>query len=389
MLTRSITPTLQRLAASFPVLAMTGPRQSGKTTLARAQFADKPYVSLEDPVERAFAHEDPRGFLARFTNGAVFDEAQRWPDLFSHLQGMVDADRRPGRFILTGSQQFGLLAGVTQSLAGRVGMTRLLPLAAMEIPAVTDHKLSLDGLMLKGGYPALHTQPIEPADWFANYIATYVERDVRQVLNIQSLPTFQRFLRLCAGRTGQLLNVSALASEAGITTNTAKSWLAVLESSDLIHLLPPYYRNFGKRLVKMPKLYFLDTGLACWLLGIRSEDVLALHPLRGALFENWVVSEFIKARYNQGQPADLYFWRDNNGLEADLIFEQDNRLQMVEIKSGQTITSDTLRAGQRAIRMAEDEALTPWLIYGGDESYERSGVKIFGWRDFQADIPSP
>lgn len=383
MLARAITPTLLRLAASFPVLAMTGPRQSGKTTLARQQFADKPYVSLEDPIERAFANEDPRGFLARFPEGAVFDEAQRWPDLFSHLQGMVDAERRPGRFILTGSQQFGLLAGVTQSLAGRVGMTRLLPLAAGEIPAVADGQLSLDGLMLKGGYPALHTQPVQPSDWFASYIATYVERDVRQVLNIQNLPTFQRFLRLCAGRTGQLLNITALAGEAGITAHTAKSWLAVLESSDLIHLLPPYFRNFGKRLVKMPKLYFLDTGLAGWLLGIRDEAVLALHPLRGALFENWVVGEFIKARFNQGLPADLYFWRDNNGLEADLIFEQDNRLQMVEIKSGQTITSDTIRAGQRAIRMAEDEALTPWLIYGGEESYERSGVKIFGWRDFQ------
>jgi len=381
MLPRSITPTLHRLAASFPVLAMTGPRQSGKTTLARALFADKPYVSLEDPVERAFAFEDPRGFLARFGQGAVFDEAQRWPELFSHLQGMVDADRQPGRFILTGSQQFGLVAGVTQSLAGRVGMTRLLPLAAAEIPDVLQRQLSLDGLMLKGGYPAMHTQPVEPGDWFASYIATYVERDVRQVLNIQNLPTFQRFLRLCAGRVGQLLNVSALASEAGITANTAKSWLAVLESSDLIHLLPPYFRNFGKRLVKMPKLYFLDTGLACWLLGIRSEDVLALHPLRGALFENWVVSEFIKARYNRGQPADLYFWRDNNGLEADLIFEQGNRLQMVEIKSGQTITSDTVRAGQRATRMAEDEALVPWLIYGGDDTFERSGVKMFGWRD--------
>ena len=381
MLTRSIAPTLQRLAGSFPVLAVTGPRQSGKTTLARAQFADKPYVSLEDPIERAFANEDPRGFLARFSQGAVFDEAQRWPDLFSHLQGMVDADRQPGRFIITGSQQFGLLAGVTQSLAGRVGMTRLLPLAATEIPSVKAHKLSLDSLMLKGGYPALHTQSIESIDWFASYVATYVERDVRQILNIQSLPTFQRFLRLCAGRIGQLLNISALATEAGITAHTAKSWLAVLESSDLIHLLPPYHRNFGKRLVKMPKLYFLDSGLACWLLGIHVKEILALHPLRGALFENWVVGEFIKARYNQGKPADLYFWRDNNGLEADLIFEQGERLQMVEIKSGQTITSDIIRAGQRATRMADDLALTPWLIYGGDETYIRSGVKIFGWQD--------
>lgn len=381
MLTRSIAPTLQRLAGSFPVLAVTGPRQSGKTTLARAQFANKPYVSLEDPIERAFANEDPRGFLARFSQGAVFDEAQRWPDLFSHLQGMVDADRQPGRFIITGSQQFGLLAGVTQSLAGRVGMTRLLPLAATEIPSVKAHTLSLDSLMLKGGYPALHTQAIEPIDWFASYVATYVERDVRQILNIQNLPTFQRFLRLCAGRTGQLLNISALATEAGITAHTAKNWLAVLESSDLIHLLPPYHRNFGKRLVKMPKLFFLDTGLACWLLGIHLKEILALHPLRGALFENWVVGEFIKARYNQGKPANLYFWRDNNGLEADLIFEQGEHLQMVEIKSGQTITSDTIRAGQRATRMADDIALTPWLIYGGDETYIRSGVKIFGWQD--------
>ncbi len=387
MLRRAITPTLHRLAAGFPVLAITGPRQSGKTTLARAVFGDKPYVSLEDPVERAFAQDDPLGFLARFAAGAIFDEAQRWPDLFSHLQGLVDADRRPGRFVLTGSQQFGLLAGVTQSLAGRVGMTRLLPLAAAEVPAIADGRTSLDTAMLSGGYPALHTQSIAPADWFASYIATYVERDVRQVLNIQSLPTFQRFLRLCAGRTGQLLNITALAGEAGITAATARNWLSVLESSDLIHLLPPYHRNFGKRLVKAPKLYFLDTGLACWLLGIRSEDVLALHPSRGALFENWVIGEFLKTRHNRGQPADLYFWRDNNGLEADLIFECGAKLQMVEIKSGRTVTSDVIRAGQRAIRMAEDDALAPWLIYGGEDRLERSGVRVFGWRDFSAAIP--
>lgn len=381
MLPRALSATVQRLAASFPVVAITGPRQSGKTTLARALFADKPYVSLEDPIERAFAEEDPRGFLARFAKGAVFDEAQRWPDLFSHLQGMVDADRQPGRFVLTGSQQFGLLAGVSQSLAGRVGMTRLLPLAAAEIPAISAGETSLDATLLRGAYPELHTRPVSAADWFAGYIATYVERDLRQVLNVQNLAAFQRFLRLCAGRTGQLLNLTAVAGETGITANTARAWLSVLESSDLVFLLRPYFRNFGKRLVKAPKLYFLDTGLACWLLGIRSEDVLALHPLRGALFENWVVSEFVKARYNRGEAADLYFWRDNNGLEADLLFERGTRLQMVEIKSGQTVTSDYIRAGQRAIRMAENEALEPWLIYGGEESYERSGVRVIGWRD--------
>lgn len=380
MLPRRLAPTLKRLAASFPIVAVTGPRQSGKTTLARALFADKAYVSLEDPQERAFAEEDPRGFLARFETGAVFDEAQRWPDLFSYLQGMVDTDRAPGRFVLTGSQQFGLLSGVTQSLAGRVGMTRLLPLSLQELPGVTADSPGLDALMLRGMYPALHTQPLLPEDWFASYVATYVERDVRQVLNVQDLSTFQRFLRLCAARTGQLLNISALAGETGISNTTARAWLSVLEASDLLFLLPPYHRNFGKRLVKAPKLYFVDTGLACWLLGIRDTETLTLHPLRGALFETLVVGDFLKSRLNAGQPPDLYFWRDNNGLEADLVFEAGGRLQPVEIKSGGTVTPDYIRAGQRSARFAGDEALQPWLVYGGDDAYERSGVRVIGWR---------
>ena len=389
MLPRTLAETLRRLAQSFPVVAITGPRQSGKTTLARAVFADKPYVSLEDPVERAFALEDPCGFLARFEQGALFDEAQRWPDLFSHLQGMVDAQRAPGRFVLTGSQQFGLLAGVTQSLAGRVGLTRLLPLALDELPAASQQR-SIDSVMLLGGYPVVHTQPVTLADWFASYVATYLERDVRQVLNVQDLGTFQRFLRLCAGRSGQLLNLSALAGEAGISHSTARAWLSVLESSDLVFLLPPFHRNFGKRLVKTPKLYFLDVGLACWLLGIRSADVLALHPSRGALFETWVVSEFVKSRCNLGLPADLHFWRDNNGLEAHLVFEVGTRLQPVEIKSGQTVTRDYINAGHASARFAGDEALPPWLIYGGNESCERSGLRVLGWRDITAAVsPGP
>jgi len=316
----------------------------------------------------------------------TFDEAQRWPDLFSHLQGIVDQSRRPGRFVLTGSQQFGLLAGVTQSLAGRAGMTHLLPFSLAEIPAVAEATMVLDTAIMQGGYPALHAYPIDPADWFASYVATYVERDVRQVLNVQDLSTFQRFLRLCAGRTGQLLNLSALAGEAGISQSTARAWLSVLESSYLVFLLPPYHRNFGKRLVKSPKLYFIDVGLAAWLLGIRSADILALHPSRGALFETLVVGEFLKARFNAGLSADLYFWRDNNGLEADLVFEQGNRLQTIEIKSGQTVTTDFIRAGQKSARFAGDEAARPWLIHGGDDAYVRSGVRVMGWRDLSKDI---
>ena len=384
MIPRKLSKPLHRLAASFPVVTVTGPRQSGKTTLVRELFPDKLYVTLEDPSERLFAEEDPKGFLAHFAKGAIFDEAQRWPDLFSYLQGMVDDDRQAGRFILTGSQQFGLLASVSQSLAGRVGVTRLLPLSAGEIPELSEN--SLNSILLTGGYPALHAQTINPQDWFASYIATYVERDVRQLVNVPDLTTFQRFLRLCAGRTGSLLNLNALAGEAGVTNKVAQAWMSVLQSSDLVYLLPPYHKNFGKRLVKTPKLYFVDTGLACWLLGIRSEEVLALHPLRGALFETWVIGEALKARYNAGEAADLYFWRDNNGVEADLVYEQDGKLQPVEIKSGATVTSDYIKAGQKAAKFAGDEALMPWLVHGGEDNYERSGVGVVGWQAFSGRV---
>ena len=383
MLPRKLSATLARLARSFPIVAITGPRQSGKTTLARAEFHNKPYVSLENPAELAFAREDPRGFLARFPEGAIFDEAQRWPDLFSWLQGVVDEDRRPGRFVLTGSQQFGLLAGISQSLAGRVGMTQLLPLSLGEWPQ--SRVAGLHNVMLTGGYPALVAQEMPAQDWFPSYVATYIERDVRQVTKVQDLVTFQRFLRLCAARTGQLLNMAALAGEAGISEGTAKAWMSVLETSYLVFRLPPYHRNFGKRLVKTPKLYFLDVGLACWLLGITAPEVLVLHPMRGALFETWVVGEFIKGRFNQGQPADLYFWRDSNGLEIDLLFESLGRLQPVEIKSGQTITSDFIKAGQKAGQIAGEEAKMPWLIHGGDDQYERSGVNVIPWRALAED----
>ena len=389
---RDLTETLLRLARQFPVIAVTGPRQSGKTTLMRQVFSGRPYISLEDPVELAFAQSDPRSFLQRYAQGAVFDEAQRWPDLFSHLQGMVDADRQPGRFVLTGSQQFGLMAGVTQSLAGRVGMTRLLPLALSELKPTPiqqsskkDSHTSLYTHLWRGAYPGLWQRKptlAECNDWFSSYVATYAERDVRQLLQVQNLSTFQRFLRLCAARTGTLLNLVTLANDTGISHTTARQWLSVLESSELVFLLPPYYRNFGKRLVKTPKLYFTDTGLAAWLIGIRDPALLALHALRGALFETWVIGEFRKFRFNRGLPADLYFWRDNNGVEADLVFETPEGLQCVEIKSGQTLTPDLVRAGRAATRFLNEPAPAPWLIHGGEESYTREGVRCISWRRF-------
>jgi len=381
MIRRHLESTLRRLAASFPIVAVTGARQAGKTTLVKSVFSEHTYVTLEDPQERAFAEEDPKGFLSRFSAGAIFDEAQRWPDLFSHLQTLVDADRRAGRFILTGSQHFGLMAGISQSLAGRVGMTRLLPLSLSEAP--TTMLQSRDAVLLRGGYPGLYETPVEITDWMSSYVATYVERDVRQILDVKDLAAFQKFLKLCAGRTGQLLNLSTLAGEVGISHTTARSWISVLESSDLIHLLPPYHQNFGKRVIKSPKLYFHDVGLACWLLGIRSAEILETHPARGSLFETLIVGEFLKARFNAGQPADLYFWRDASGREADLVYETPKGLQSVEIKSGQTVTSDYIAATHRSALPASSSALPPLLIYGGTESYERSGIRVVSWTGLQ------
>lgn len=380
---RDLSPTLQRMAKQFPVMAVTGPRQSGKTTLVRQLFGDKPYVSLEDPVELTFAQTDPRGFLRRFAQGAVFDEAQRWPDLFSHLQGLVDTDRTPGRFVLTGSQQFTLMAGITQSLAGRIGLAQLLPLALSEIKLGISNDLYTH--LWRGAYPALwqtERTVMDANDWFGAYVVTYIERDVRQLLQVQNLSTFQRFVRLCAARTGTLLNLVALATDAGISHTTARQWLSVLESSELLFLLQPYHRNFGKRLVKTPKLYFTDTGLAAWLIGIRDPQLLALHTMRGALFETWVLNEFRKFRLNRGLPTDLYFWRDNNGLEADLVFETESGLQCVEIKSSQTITPDLVRAGQRASRFVSEPVPAPWLIHGAPENYTREGVRCISWQRF-------
>ena len=381
MIPRAAAPTLERLAKGFPVVALTGPRQSGKTTLAKSVFSEKAYVSLENPDEREFALQDPKRFLQRFSNGAVLDEVQRCPQLLSWLQGWVDERGIMGDFVLTGSAQFDLIAGITQTLAGRVGRVELLPLSAAELVAAHQAPSNLQAAMFQGAYPALYAREVSPQDWFANYIATYLERDVRQLLAVRDLGQFQTFVKMCAARTGQLLNLTSLGADCGISSVTAKQWLSGLESSYIVTLLQPHHRNFGKRLVKAPKLYFCDVGLAAWLLGIRDAATLETHAARGALFETYVITELLKQRFNAGQPGDLYFWRDSSGHEVDVLMETARGLQAVEIKSGSTFASDWTSGLKKWKQFAGDEAIQPSLVYGGTASYARDGVQVWGWRD--------
>jgi len=381
MITRSAQDTLLRLAKGFPILALTGPRQAGKTTLAKVSFPDKPYLSLEDPDVRELAERDPRGLLAQFRNGAILDEIQRTPRLFSYLQTQVDEDLRPGSFVLTGSQQFGLLSGISQSLAGRVGLVQLLPFSLGEMKAAGRLPEHLDECLFRGAFPPLHDRDLAPNDWLGSYVATYVERDVRQLLAVRDLSTFQRFIRMCAARIGQLLNLSSLAADCGITKNTAEAWLSVLEASYIVMVLRPHHQNFNKRLVKTPKLYFCDTGLAAWLLGIRDVGQLAFHAQRGPLFENLVIMDFVKSRFNQGNPPDLHFWRDSQGLEVDLLVEKAGALHPVEIKSGQTIAADFCTALQKWNGLAGRPDPTGWLVYGGERRLRHGAVEIVPWRE--------
>jgi len=381
---RTAATTLKKLAEGYPAIAVTGPRQSGKTTLVRQVFKDKPYVSFENPDQRRFALEDPRRFLAMYPNGAILDEAQRCPDIFSYLQGILDEDKRTGLFILTGSQQFGLATGIAQSLAGRVALLPLLPFSLSELSAAGEAPDNIDKLMTTGLYPPLYDRKLDHAIWHGNYVNTYLERDVRMLLNVRDLSTFQKFLSLCAGRTGQLLNTSAIANESGIAHNAVKAWTSVLEASYVIHLLKPHHRNFNKRLVKTPKLYFLDVGLAAWLLGIQNKEMLALHPLRGALFETWVVGELLKARFNKGKTSNLYFWRDRSGNEVDLLAEQGAKLLPIEIKSGATIMPAHFKGLSHWAKLSGNSDAEKWLIYGGEMRQSRSNAEVLPWTDLSA-----
>lgn len=382
MIPRDIAPLVAQLAGQYPVLTLTGPRQSGKTTLCRSLFPDKPYVTLEDPDTRRFAEEDPRGFLKGIEGGAIVDEIQRAPQIPSYLQAMVDADPTPGRFILTGSQQFELMSQVSQSLAGRTAVLRLLPFSLAE--AARLHPIPpLAQTLLTGFYPRIHHRGLDPSQALGDYFTTYVERDLRQLAAVHDLQRFERFVRLCAGRVGQLVNLTSLGNDAGVSHATARAWLDLLQTSYIVHVLPPWFTNTSKRLVKSPKLYFYDVGLACWLLGLRSAEQVARDPLFGGLFENLVIMEALKARFNQGESAELYFFRDATGNEVDLLIPSGRKLRAVEIKAGATVNADYFR-GLRGFAAAFPDALEGGsVVYGGDSDQARSDWPVIGWQRLQ------
>jgi CRISPR-associated endonuclease/helicase Cas3 len=377
---RSILGALGSALRSYPAVVLTGPRQSGKTTLARSLLPEKPYCSLEEPDEEEHALRDPRGFLARFPDGAVLDEAQRCPQLFRYLQSTLDRDGRLGLFLLTGSQQFHLLERITQSLAGRVAILELLPFALAELQDAGRAPETLDDLLFRGLYPPVHDRPVDPRRWYLNYVRTYVERDVRQVVNIRDLLAFDRFFKACASRTGQLLNVASLASDCGIDQRTAQQWLGLLEASYVLFRLPASERSFRNRPVRTPKLYVIDPGLAAAAVGIRSASDLRDHPARGPLFETWVVTEFLKTRYNAALPSNLSFSRDRTGNEIDLLVGEGGRRVPVEAKAGGTPSPAWLTALRAWADRADEGGGAPVLIYGGEVSGERSGVRFVSWR---------
>jgi uncharacterized protein len=394
MIQRTLAEKARSLARQFPVVSITGPRQSGKTTLAKTVFNKLSYVSLEDPNEKDFALQDPKGFLRRFPKGVILDEIQKVPALLSFLQGLVDQDDSPGRYILTGSQQFQLLAKVSQTLAGRTAIVNLLPFSLNELlglPKFDPWAIStppkkrekplfpLEKILYQGLYPRIHDKGLDAQDWLSAYYRTYIERDVREVTNIGNLETFQRFVRLCAGRSGQLLNLSALAADCGISHTTVREWISVLITGFIIHLLSPHHANFSKRIIKSPKLYFLDTGLLCYLLRIREPEDILIHPLKGAIFETFVLSELYKAFAHRGEDPPLYFWRDRTGHEVDIILDTGKSLIPIEVKSGETTGSSSFDGLRFFVSLGPPASSSGILIHGGEDFYQREGFLVRPW----------
>lgn len=377
MIERNLATKMISLAQKFQVVMLTGPRQSGKTTLVRATFPHLPYVSLEEPDIRQIALTDPRGFLSNYPHGAILDEIQNTPELFSYIQKMVDENRQI-HFILTGSSNFLLMEKISQTLAGRTAALHLLPLSFTELEPLAG---PYENLIFKGQYPRIYDRDIPPTDFYPSYIQTYVERDVRLIKNIGDMNAFIQFTQLCAGRIGQPLNYASLANDAGISPNTAKSWLSVLESSYILYRLEPYYRNFNKRLVKSPKLYFYDTGVACSLLGIREQEQVNSHYMKGSLFENLILNEFIKRSFNRGENRQPYYWQDNHGKEIDCLLVNGDRVTAVEIKSGKTMSTsyfDNLKYWQSLADLPENQE---YAVYGGEQSMQTSTGTLISWRN--------
>ncbi len=380
MIQRKAHAKIKQLAKKFPAIGLLGPRQSGKTTLVKEIFPNKPYVSFENHDNVWLATQDPRAFLAAYARGAIFDEIQRVPDLLSYLQGMIDAQpSKTGLFIITGSQNLLLLESISQTLAGRIAFVHLLPFSLVELAESKFGNLHLNRFILNGGYPRLYDRKIAPADFYPNYLLTYVERDVRQIKNIANLSIFQRFLKICATRVGQELNYTAISNEAGVDQKTVMSWFGILEASFIAFRLQPFYKNLGKRITQMPKLYFYDTGLCCSLLELETESHVNTHPLRGALFENLMILELLKQRLNNGQRSNLFFWRDRTGNEVDVLLEQSSQVVPVEIKTSATFNADYLK-GLRFWNKLNPETNKSYVIYTGKSSAVEN-TSILNWKE--------
>ena len=374
MIEREVMGRLTALFEQYPFVTVTGPRQSGKTTLCRAAFPNLEYVNLEAPDQREFAESDPRGFLSQLGEGAIIDEIQHVPALLSYLQVLADERGRNGLFVLTGSEQFRLSSAISQSLAGRTALLRLLPFSLTERQRI-DASGAINDILYSGFYPRILDQGLDPRQALGDYVETYVERDVRRLGEIRNLSGFRLFARLCAGRIGQLVNLSSLGSDAGVSHTTAREWLTVLETSYVIFQLPPYHTNIRKRLVKSPKLYFYDVGLASYLIGIENAEQVATHPLRGPLFENMVVMEALKHRFNRGRESNLSFFRDSRGLECDLFYETGRGIHAIEIKSGATVASDYFTSLNRVVDIIPSISAKT-VVYGGTARQSRTDSEV-------------